>query len=105
MWGIGVDADQGYLGEHVLTSALKKVDVAVFQTIQAVAGRHASPAARTPSSTSRPAAVGLGEIASDVPAELVSQVHAVQDDIAAGKITEHPRDRRRLGRVDEVVRP
>ena len=34
--GIGVDADQGYLGEHVVTSALKKVDVAVFQTIQAV---------------------------------------------------------------------
>ena len=34
--GIGVDADQAYLGEHVLTSALKKVDVAVFQTIQAV---------------------------------------------------------------------
>ena len=36
MSGIGVDADQGYLGEHVVTSALKKVDVAVFQTIQAV---------------------------------------------------------------------
>ena len=35
-WGIGVDADQGYLGDHVLTSALKKVDVAVFSTIQAV---------------------------------------------------------------------
>src|SRR5687768_737931 len=28
MWGIGVDADQGYLGRHVLTSATKKVDVA-----------------------------------------------------------------------------
>ena len=37
--GIGVDADQAYLGEHVLTSALKKVDVAVFQTIQDRAGR------------------------------------------------------------------
>ena len=34
--GIGVDADQGYLGPHILTSALKKVDVAVFQTIQGV---------------------------------------------------------------------
>ena len=32
-WGIGVDADQGYLGTHVLTSATKKVDVAVFKTI------------------------------------------------------------------------
>ena len=34
--GIGVDADQGYLGEHIITSALKKVDVAVFDTIKAV---------------------------------------------------------------------
>jgi basic membrane protein A len=28
-YGIGVDADQGYLGSYILTSALKKVDVAV----------------------------------------------------------------------------
>ncbi len=37
VWGIGVDADQGYLGDHILTSAMKRVDEAVFQTIQAVA--------------------------------------------------------------------
>jgi basic membrane protein A and related proteins len=30
--GIGVDADQGYLGDHILTSAQKKVDVSVFDT-------------------------------------------------------------------------
>jgi basic membrane protein A len=36
MWGIGVDADQAYLGKHILTSALKKVDVAVYTTIQQV---------------------------------------------------------------------
>ena len=34
VWGIGVDADQAYIGTQVLTSALKKVDVAVFKTIQ-----------------------------------------------------------------------
>jgi basic membrane protein A len=33
--GIGVDADQGYLGDHILTSALKKVDVSVFETVKA----------------------------------------------------------------------
>ena len=32
--GIGVDADQAYLGDHILTSALKKVDVAVFDAIK-----------------------------------------------------------------------
>jgi basic membrane protein A and related proteins len=33
--GIGVDADQGYLGAHILTSAQKKVDVSVFETAKA----------------------------------------------------------------------
>jgi len=33
--GIGVDADQGYLGSYILTSAEKKVDVAVFNAIKA----------------------------------------------------------------------
>ncbi len=35
-WGMGVDADQGYIGAHVLTSAQKKVNVAVFSTINMV---------------------------------------------------------------------
>ncbi len=34
--GIGVDADQSFLGPHILTSATKKVDVAVFDTVKAV---------------------------------------------------------------------
>jgi basic membrane protein A and related proteins len=33
--GIGVDADQSYLGDHILTSAQKKVDVAVYDTAKA----------------------------------------------------------------------
>jgi basic membrane protein A len=31
--GIGVDVDQGYLGPQVMTSALKKIDQAVLQTV------------------------------------------------------------------------
>src|SRR6201999_2506896 len=34
--GIGVDADQAYLGDFILTSAIKKVDVAVTDTIKQV---------------------------------------------------------------------
>jgi basic membrane protein A and related proteins len=30
VWGIGVDADQSYLGSHILTSGVKRVDTAVF---------------------------------------------------------------------------
>ena len=36
MWGIGVDGDQSFLGPHVLTSALKGVDSAVFLTIKSL---------------------------------------------------------------------
>jgi basic membrane protein A len=36
VWGIGVDGDQSFLGKHVLTSALKGVDSAVFLTSKSV---------------------------------------------------------------------
>jgi basic membrane protein A len=36
MQAIGVDADQSYLGQQIITSALKKVDVAVFDAIKSV---------------------------------------------------------------------
>jgi basic membrane protein A and related proteins len=35
IWGIGVDADQYFLGPHILTSATKRVDVAVYDMIRA----------------------------------------------------------------------
>jgi basic membrane protein A len=35
VWGIGVDADQSFLGRHILTSATKHVDVAVYDAIKA----------------------------------------------------------------------
>ena len=37
VWGIGVDSDQSFLGAHILTSATKKVDRAVFLAIKSVA--------------------------------------------------------------------
>ncbi len=37
VWGIGVDADPASLGDPILTSAVKRVDAAVFQVIKSVA--------------------------------------------------------------------
>jgi basic membrane protein A len=85
VWGIGVDADQAYLGPHILTSALKKVDVAVFSTIQA-AQEGAFRGGEDTTFDIASGGVGIGEVADDVPTELVSQVNQVQDDIAAGSI-------------------
>ena len=62
VFGIGVDADQGYLGPHVMTSATKKVDVAVYQTIEAARKTQVRCSGRTstPSSRSRTAVSGTG---------------------------------------------
>jgi basic membrane protein A and related proteins len=81
--GIGVDADQGYLGEHVLTSALKKVDVAVFQTIQSVQDGSFAGGGDTVFDVAS-GGVGLGEIAPSVSSSIVAQVKQVQEQIAAG---------------------
>ena len=83
--GIGVDADQAYLGDHVLTSALKKVDVAVFQTIQGVEDGSFNGGEDVVFDVAS-GAVGIGEVSPEVPAEAVAEVKRVQDEIAAGEI-------------------
>ena len=87
--GIGVDADQGYLGEHVITSALKKVDVAVFQTIQAAQDGSLSGGEDSVFDVAS-GGVGLGEIAASVPSAVVAKVKQVQERLAAGSIPNIP---------------
>ena len=41
VWGIGVDADQGYLGKHIMTSGVKRVDTAVYTFYKLAQGRQA----------------------------------------------------------------
>jgi basic membrane protein A len=87
MWGIGVDADQGYLGTHVLTSATKKVDVAVFKTIQAA---KASPTGfRTNFNaifTVKNGGVGYGKVSTRAQAAWKRAIESVRVQIASGKI-------------------
>ena len=33
-WGVGVDVDQSYLGNHILTSAVKRVDTGIFLAVK-----------------------------------------------------------------------
>ena len=69
VWGIGVDADQAYLGAHILTSAVKKVDVAVFETIEAVQDGEFKGGEDIVFDVAS-GGVGLGEIAAEVPADI-----------------------------------
>ena len=88
-WGIGVDADQSFLGPHILTSAQKGVDAAVFLTIEAVqdgswkGGGNATFGLKEEG-------VGLGKVSADVPQEDVDKVDAIKEQIAAGEITGIP---------------
>jgi basic membrane protein A len=35
-WGIGVDKDQAFLGKYILTSAVKRVDIGIYNTVDKV---------------------------------------------------------------------
>jgi basic membrane protein A and related proteins len=88
MQGIGVDADQGYLGDHVITSALKKVDVAVFNTAQEVQDGTFKGGADTIFDL-KSEGVGLGEMNADAQ-KYASQVEEVQQQIIDGEIGDIP---------------
>ena len=89
VWGVGVDADQSYLGTYVLTSALKRVDTAVYDAIKdakdgkfkggqdAVYGLDVD-------------GVGIGKFSSKAPAGIAQKVAQVKQQIASGKIKNIP---------------
>jgi len=87
VFGIGVDADQGYLGNHVLTSATKKVDVAVFTTIAAAKANGAKFRTGYDAIFSvKNGGVGYGKISTRVSAALKTQLAGIQKQIVSGKI-------------------
>jgi basic membrane protein A and related proteins len=86
VWGIGVDKDQRFLGDHVLTSAVKRVDVAVFTTIQGQA-EGAFEGGGVSLFNLENDGVGLGEVDPSVPEELLAEVEEQKAAIIAGEIT------------------
>jgi basic membrane protein A len=86
--GIGVDADQAYLGDHILTSALKKVDVAVFEAIKR-AQDGSFKGGTDVIATVENGGVGLGKLGPEA-TEYEDQVKEVTDKIAAGEIPDIP---------------
>jgi basic membrane protein A len=86
-FGIGVDADQGYLGPHVMTSATKKVDVAVYKTIEAAKASGAK--FRTNFNaifTVKNGGVGYGKISPRISPALKAAVENIRKQIASGAI-------------------
>jgi basic membrane protein A len=91
IWGIGVDADQSFLGKHILTSATKRVDVAVYRAIRDYK--------KNPSGFKggfntvydiKNGGVGYGKLSSALSAKdrayITTKVNAIAKQIASGKI-------------------
>jgi basic membrane protein A len=86
--GIGVDADQAYLGDHILTSALKRVDVAVLDAIKR-AQDGTFKGGTDVIHTVENDGVGLGKIG-PAGTKYADQIKKIQDQIAAGEIPNIP---------------
>lgn len=86
-WGIGVDADQGYLGNFILTSAMKKVDVGVFDTIR-LARTKAWKGGVDGIYNAKNNGIGFGRVSTAAPsrAGLIAVLTKWERDLASGKV-------------------
>jgi basic membrane protein A len=87
VWAIGVDSDQAYLGTHILTSATKKVDLAVFTTASQVKSG-SFKGGRDGIFTVKNGGVGFGKVSTKAPNRraLIAKLTAISKQIAAGKV-------------------
>ena len=89
VWGVGVDADQAYLGSYVLTSALKRVDTAVFNSIKDAkdgtfkGGQDAVYGIKDDG-------VGIGKFSPKTPKGIAARVAAIKAQIVSGKLANIP---------------
>lgn len=86
--GIGVDADQAYLGSYILTSAEKKVDVAVFNAIKNLLHGSFAPGANVTNNVAN-GGIGYGKIG---PAGLkfAPEIQKIYTEIKSGQIANIP---------------
>jgi basic membrane protein A and related proteins len=85
VWGVGVDTDQSFLGPHILTSAVKRVDVAVDTVVQ-LADRPTFTGGRDLVFNLKNKGVGVGKINRRVPKAFKTRMAQIERQILSGKI-------------------
>jgi basic membrane protein A len=85
VWGIGVDADQYYLGSHILTSGVKRVDTAVF-TFYKLASEGKLGAGHNLVFNLKNGGQDVGKISKRVPKGFITKMNAQKPLIIKGKI-------------------
>jgi len=86
VWGVGVDRDQSDLGPHILTSAVKRVDTSVFDTIQAVQDGTFTGGEDATFNLANDG-VALGTTSDEVPQELLDEIETLKQQIIDGEVT------------------
>jgi basic membrane protein A len=77
VWAIGVDADQSFFGPHVLTSATKRVDVAVYESvIEFQKNPSAFKTGYNANYTAKSGGVGYGKLSKALPKKVAAQYNA-----------------------------
>ena len=85
IWGIGVDVDQYNLAKNVLTSALKRVDIGIYDAIQqAKTGNFKGGTDVLFDLVNN--GVGVGKISPKVPASYVAKMKALEAKIKTGSV-------------------
>ena len=85
VWGVGVDNDQAFLGAHILTSAVKRVDVAV-ETVVLSAKNNTYRGGRDLVFNFKNNGVAIGKISPRVPKAFVTRMNALRPQILSGRI-------------------
>jgi basic membrane protein A and related proteins len=85
IWGIGVDVDQYALAKNVLTSALKRVDVGIYDAIEQ-AKNGAFKGGSDLLFDLNDNGVGVGKISPKVPKAFVAKMKALEAKIVSGKV-------------------
>jgi basic membrane protein A len=89
IWGIGVDADQRYLGPFMMTSALKRVDTAV-ETLTTLAYHGKLKTQKDYVFSLKNNGVGLGSVSPKIPKAFVAKTIAVGKLVGSGRIKVKP---------------
>jgi basic membrane protein A len=85
VWGVGVDLDQSFLGPHILTSAVKRVDTSVEAAILSVKNKTYKGGTDAVFNLKN-GGVAIGKISPRVPKAFVARMNALKPQILSGKI-------------------
>ena len=86
IWGVGVDTDQAFLGRHILTSAVIRLDRGVFDSVHRLVRGTLRPGSTTVYDVHNGGAQ-LGRISPKVPRPFLRRIEKIRKQIADGTIT------------------